>query len=276
VYALLYGTGRSISAVTTADNFDHSVTNDAFVVLDNVDTYERWLPDRLALSASTSDVTKRKLWTDADIVTLKRQALVGLTAHAPKFGREDVADRLLTVTLERLTNFSAEGDIIKSVLTNRNRIWGAILQDIQTILKTPVPTEDIPQFRVEDFARIGYWIATALGIQDAFRDMIVTARTAQRSFVLDEDSLLVGSILVFTSKSNKANEWVAPGELWSQLELFSGDPPTFKKVYKNAQELGRKLWTMQDSLKDIVTINWKVDSSKGTRLWSLGAKDATS
>lgn len=272
IHGLLYGSNRSVGAVTTADNFDYSCANDAFVVLDNVDTFERWLPDRLALSASTSDITKRKLYTDSDVVILRRQALIGITAHAPKFGREDVADRMLLINLERLEHFDAEGAIIKRVLENRSQLWGSILKDCQTIVSQPYPNDnDVPQFRVEDFARLGYWIADALGITKSFVQALVAIKIGQHAFSLDGDSLIVSALLSFVQKSTKANTFLAPGELWGHLETYSGDPLTFKKLYQNAQTLGKKLWTLQDSLKEVIAISYKVDPVKGSRLWSLGS-----
>jgi energy-coupling factor transporter ATP-binding protein EcfA2 len=277
IYALLYGGNRSVGAVTTPDNFDYSSANDAFVALDNVDTYEKWLPDRLALSASTSDITKRKLYTNSDIVVLRRQALVGVTAHAPKFGREDVADRMLLINLERLEHFEAEGAIIKRVLENRSQIWGSILQDCQQVLAGPQPNESrIPQFRVEDFARLGYWIAQGLGIESSFVQAIASIKVGQHAFSLDKDSLIVSAILSFVQKSKRVNEWIPQAAMWDILETYSGDPPEFKKQYRNAQELSNKMWVLQDSLKQVITIESEVDPNKGSRIWLLGAKDGTS
>lgn len=277
VYALLFGSNRSISAVTNSDDFDHSCATDAFVVLDNVDTFERWLPDRLALSASTSDITKRKLYTDADVITLRRQALIGLTAHAPKFGREDVADRLLIINLERLEKFEAEGAIIRRVLDNRSQLWGHILLDCQQVLRNPYPLLDvIPQFRIEDFARLGYWIAQGINQTESFVQALNTIKVGQHAFSLDEDSLIVSAILTFVQKSAhaKPGNYIALGTLWGYLETYSGDPVNFKKQYHHAQDLGKKLWVLQDSLKEVIRIDHQVDPVKGSRSWSL-SKNAT-
>lgn len=272
VYGLLYGSNRSIGAVTNSDNFDYSCANDAFVVLDNVDTFERWLPDRLALSASTSDITKRKLYTDSDVVTLRRQALIGLTAHAPKFGREDVADRLLLINLERLDEFEAEGAIIRRVLDNRSQLWGNILLDCQKVISNPYPNHAyVPQFRVEDFARLGYWIAQGIGETESFVQALNTIKVGQHAFSLDEDSLIVSTVLTFVQKSQHAGKYHNLGQLWTYLETYSGDPLSFKKNYHNAQDLGKKLWVLQDSLKEVISIDHKVDPVKGSRSWCLGA-----
>lgn len=272
MYALLYGFGRSLSSVTTSDDFDHSVSVDPLVVLDNVDTWERWLPDRLALSASTSDITKRKLYTDVDTVIIKRQALIGITAHNPRFGREDVADRLILLMLERLSRFIPEGDIISGVLKKRNQIWARIIIDIQKILATPQPHEsEVPQFRVEDFARVGYWIATGLGKADLFVKALKNAKTGQRTFSLEEDSLLTSTVYKLVQRQSEP-KWKTVSQIWSELELVCDDAPTFCKMYRNSVYLGRKLWALQEALREVINIEWRNDNAQGARTWKLSLK----
>jgi hypothetical protein len=276
IYALLYGRQRSLGAVTNSDDFDHSVTVDPLVVLDNVDTWERWLPDRLALAAATSDITRRKLYTDVDTVTMKRQALVGITAHNPRFGREDVADRLLLLTFRRLEQFVPEGDILDAILVKRNDLWGAIINDTQRVLRVPMPpAEECPQFRVEDFARIGYRISLALNCAKEFRSALRRIYSGQRLFSLEEEHLLVSAIqnmLVKQSRNNTNHSWRTVGNLWTELELNSADPVAFGRAYRNAVYLGKKLWAMNESLKEIFDIEYQFDKLRGTRVWKFGLK----
>lgn len=272
LYVLLYGRTRSIGAVTNSDDFDHSVSVDPLVVLDNVDTWEKWLPDRLALSASTSDITKRKLYTDSDTVVLKRQALVGITAHNPRFSREDVTDRMLLLSFERFPHFIPEGQILEDIYKYRNRIWGAIAKDAQKVLATSMAVcGEAPQFRVEDFARVGYWIACALGYEDTFCEGITKIRTSQKVFNLDEEQLLVNALYSLVQRQKEV-EWRSAGKLWSDLELMSKDSLAFTKTYRNAVHLGKKLWAMQESLKEVFDIRWKMDASKGSRIWMITSK----
>lgn len=267
VYALLYGRQRSLGSVTKADDFDYAVSSDPLTVLDNVDTWEAWLPDRLALSASTSDITKRKLYSDTDVIVLKRQALVGITAHNPRFGREDVADRLLLLTFERLANFKPEGEIIERILRQRNQLWAGVVHDVQLVLSTPQP-KHTPQFRVEDFARIGYWIATALGIEDDFEASITTVKGSQKQFTLDEEHVLVTALSAMVAKDTSP-KWRSASRLWTDLEMFASDPHTFRKSYRNAVHLGKKLWAMQESLNATFNIVWKHDIERGARMWLI-------
>lgn len=274
LYALLYGARRSVSTVTTPDSFDMTTVTDPFVALDNVDSWEKWLPDRLAQAASSSEIGRRKLWTDGDMVYLRRNAMIAVSAHAPKFGREDVLDRLLLLTLERLETFSDENEIVQEVLNKRNQIWYAIVNDVQRVLNTPYPEmSEAPQFRIADFARMGYWIALGVGIGAEFKAAINTITKSQKVFSLDEDSLLVNTVAEFVKKSKHADDWMGTGELWSRLETYCPDPPLFKKLYQNSQTLGKKLWVLQDALKELFIVEHKIDASKGARVWRINARD---
>jgi len=272
IYALLYGGRKSLGAVTIAEDFDHSVASDPLVVLDNVDSWERWLPDRLALAASSSDITKRKLYTDQDTVILKRQALVGITAHNPRFGREDVADRMLIIMFERLQFFLPEEDIIQGLLAQRDILWGAIVEDIQKVLACGTPSAaECPQFRVADFARLGFRIARALGIEEDFSAAIASVYRSQKTFSLDEEELLVTAIHNLI-KHQKASTFLTTSAVWTELELCAPDAMAFTRMYHNAVQLGKKLWAMHASLKEIIDVEWKVGAD-GTRLWKFAVKE---
>jgi len=274
VYTLLYGRHRSIGAVTTMDDFDHATASDPLVVLDNVDTWEKWLPDRIALSASTSDVVKRKLYTDLDVITLRRQAIVGVTAHNPKFGREDVADRFLLFTFKRFEQFFSEELILADIHQKRNAIWGAIIRDAQRVLQTPIPTTGVPQFRIEDFARYGLWIATAIGCQKDFSAAIEDVKSAQQSFSLEEDGLLVAAIMKFAAQAKDPTRHYTAGQMWSMLEGCADDTRSFQGIYRNSVLLSKKLNALQPALKKVVNITQTLNDA-GARVWRINPKERT-
>lgn len=272
IYTILYGRYKSLSSITSPDNFDIITSTDPLVIFDNSDTWERWLPDRLALAAAASEVTKRKLYTNSDTITMKRDAFVGMTAHSPKFGREDVIDRLIIITLERLSSFQSETEILNYIFANRSILWGGIISDIQRVLSTPVPTVGYPQYRIEDFSKYGFWIATALGIQENFTSAIKSISTSQKEFNLEEDALLIDAIGRYLLKGDAA-EFKTPGRWYSILESRSTDQQSFQRSYRNAVVLGKKLWTLQDSLKTIFNVDVKYDKDQGSRIWKFERKN---
>ena len=270
VYAIIYGSNKAISTVTNMEHFDHQTANDPLVVLDNVDTWQSWLPDRLAVSAGTSDIVVRKLFTDRDTVVIRRRALVGVTAHNPKFGREDVADRFLLFNFKRLDDFASEGDILRDLLGKRDLIWGAIVADIQKVLSTPIPVTDIPQFRIEDFARLGLWIARAINVEEDFVHALEDVKDAQQVFTLEEDGTLVSAIMRYIDKAKKPSP-MSSAELWSVLESCSDDQLTFSRLYRNSTALSKKLNAMLPSLRRLVGVDYKLNGS-GIREWHFTQK----
>lgn len=277
VYALLYGPHKAVSGIGTASEFDYAMSVDPLLVLDNVDTWERWLPDRIARAAGVSELTRRKLYTDTDTVTLRLQAFLGITAHNPKFGREDVLDRFLMLTLERIQHFGDETQIVQHILANRNTYWGQIAHDVQRVLREPFPPDsDVAQFRVQDFSKFGQRVANALGFSGDFRDAIRAMVDQQKGFVLDEDSILVNLIALYIKHPRyKSEEYVTPAKLWGILDLLSNADKTFAKQYGNSTKLGRKLWAMQDALKQRFIVEWKFDPTQKQKVWRFLPREDT-
>lgn len=276
IYTALYGSRRDLIGVTKQEDFDHAVASDCLVVLDGVDSFEQWLPDRLSLSAANSNLVKRKLYTDVDTVTIRRQAVLGITSHNPTFTREDLADRMIIINFKRLEDKDrvAETLMLQEVNDKRNLIWGGIIHDIQQILAQPIPTS-YPSFRIEDFARIGSWIAQGVGCMDEFAASISNVKLAQDKLVLDEDQLLVDSLLRYILKNQSANEeptWETPASLYARLEAISPNSAGFTKKYRSAQMLSRKLMAFQEPLKKIILVEQHFDNSRGSRFWRISKK----
>lgn len=271
IYTLLYGRHKSLNAISNSDDFDFLVSVDPVVVFDNVDTWAQWLPDRLALSASSSDLIKRKLYTDSDTVVLKRQAIVGLTAHDPRFGRTDVIDRMIILNFQRRNAFTPESQILERVYKQRSALWGSIVQDVQKILIEPNPGDaEIPVFRISDFARIGTRIAKALGVYPIFVDTINAMRKSQTAFSLSEEDVLVDVLKRWQTVRRPSNgagpEYHSVGTLWETLSALE---PTFQRTYKSSALLSRRLWTMQANLKTVFDVDFRYDNRRGVRLWKI-------
>jgi hypothetical protein len=274
VHALIYGYSASVLGVTNPAHFDQSASTRPLLALDNVDTWEPWLPDRLAQSASVTDIDKRKLFSDTDTIRMQRQAMVALTAHAPKFTREDITDRLLLVNLTRLTDFQPESPMIEAIQAMRNKLWWSIAQDVQAVLRNPIPDTTDIHYRIADFARLGEWIATGLGQREMFRTMMDKTITGQVSHNLQADQVLVGAMTKYADKGGTGGEFKNQQEVFSALHSCCGasDVGTFMRMYKNQVVLGRKIWTLLESLQSMISVEY-VEGNSGARLWRIGVRD---
>lgn len=268
IYALLYGPNKGLNSITSPENFDAVTASEPFVVFDNVDTWAPWLPDKFALASANSDIVKRRLYTDSDTVTQQRQALIGVSAHSPRFGREDVVDRMLIINFERLKEFTSEKRIIDRVVLNRRRLWGSIIKDIQAVLAEPQPREeDLPQLRVLDFSRVGLRIARAVGVEEAFLSAITKARKSQVRFTLSEEDNLVDVIQKWHGVATRPrDEYLPAGRLWELLCVMDDN---FARAYRNPAGFSRKLWTMAEVLKTVFSVEYKLDTDRGVRMWKI-------
>lgn len=276
LYRLLYGRFRNITTVETPEKFDSSTINFPFVCFDNVDGYDRWLVEKLAQAAAVTDVTSRRLYTDTDTITQRRQAMVMLTAHNPKFTREDVVDRMIVILLKRLPHWLPEGQLLEGVTDLRAALWADIVADVQDILRTPMVSHvDVPQFRIEDYAQYGMWFSAAIDQRDVFSSAIVKLIASQRGLNLETDQLLVSVITRWLHvRREKGQEpvYMQQSAMWNELTSYAADPVAFQKVYRNALFFGRKLLTMQDSLKVLFDVDVKYDSESSARQWLIAEK----
>lgn len=273
LYTILYGPNKGVDSVTTPDNFDSVVAEDPFVAFDNVDKSPVWLPDKLALSAARSEAKKRKLYTDTDTVIVRRQALVGVTAHNPQFGREDVVDRMILLFFNRFSQYKDESLMIDALVERRDFIWKCLLTDAQRVIATPLPDRaDMPQFRITDFAYLGLWIARGLGVEDSFRSALSATKKNQVSFNLGEEDVLIDALTKWVEK-RKDNDYKTSGEIWQAITLH-GDALAIQRSYKNAVQLGKKLWTLQDSLSSVFDVKWEYGKA-GSRKWKIDLRDNT-
>lgn len=269
VYNLIYGQNKKISSLSTFEDFDNTVSNLPFVFYDNVDSYLTWLPDRIAQSAGAIDVGKRKLYTNNESFTIKRDAMIALTAHNPRFLRPDVVDRLILINLNRYGEDSwvSEEGLIHAVTRNRNLLWGAIVRDVQTILASKRITEATVPMRISDFTTMGEWFADALGYRGSFISGMKVLRRAQKSTDLEEDQLLAQALIEYSTKSSHADEYRVPGAIWLELTTrFASDPNSFIRTYKNASVLSKKLLVLQTSLKEILDIEWQTGPIRTWRI----------
>lgn len=273
LYSLIYGSRKKISIISNTDAFDNTVSTNPFVLFDNADTYKVWLPDAIAQMAAATDSQKRKLYTDNDTFIMQRDAMIALTAHNPRFLRPDVVDRLVLINLARYpdTDFMVENELIYGILRKRNILWGQVVNDIQLILNEPHQHDTMSHMRISDYVSFGEWFARALGIMSQFTSGLRKIHKAQKTTDLEEEQMLVSALVTYANKSSTRENFKVPGQLWVELALYSGDALTFQRLYRNAPLLGRKLWSLQDALKEVLDIEWEQGP---IRTWRIRPKDS--
>jgi hypothetical protein len=271
IYTLLYSRRLAVQGITNPADFDTTSAKLPVYCIDNLDTYIAWILDKLAQAIGDIDIMKRKLYTDVDVIRERRQALIAVTAHNPKFTREDITGRLLLIVLDEIKGEAlfSETDRVSHIIAHRPQIWASILQDVIKVLQTPRPEYPTVKWRIQDFASLGEWIAIALDCQDEFNHGMRAILGAQVDTLIHQEELLTKAIQTYISYPDSANRWLTSGDMWSELLVASGDQKAFATAYKNAVRLNQKLQTMRTSLQHIARIDSKVDQLTRINLWRI-------
>lgn len=267
IYALFYSRRLAVSGVSGAADFDMSSSKLPVLCVDNLDSYVSWIVDKLAQAIGNIDILKRKLFTDVDTIRHRRQAMIIVTAHNPKFTREDVTSRLLLITLNEIekNRLLDESPFIDHIVANRPRLWASILQDVQKVLQTPKPSTSTVKWRIQDFASIGEWIAVALGHQNEFNDGLRALLTTQSDTIIQQEELLSQALRTISPES-----LLTSLELWNELLIRVGaNQSSFVHTYKNPIRLAQKLITMRPALRSIVEIEQVQDEVSHQKKWRI-------
>lgn len=200
-------TGKMIGAIWAGSGFEPTplrktdraeedlqltLMSQPYVLLDNVDTDIKWLNDFIATYATGARATKRKLYQDTEVVHIDYRGRLTITSRSPKFTREDVASRVIPLKFRPIEDHERkeEYELLRPILENRSRIWGALLT-VAAKVQDALPLLTPPKLpgRMADFIHFGWIVAAVQGQGSAWEEMAPRLRMAQAGFVLDEEPL---------------------------------------------------------------------------------------
>ncbi len=261
---LLFGQEFDVTPLTNdSKDFDAAVTNSSFVAFDNADHKCVWLNDRLATVATGGVIKKRKLYTTNKLVEIPARCFIGVTAHTPHFRRDDVADRLLIMKVDRFKEFVSEKTLLTEVLANRNAIMTEVihrLQEIVRALKKYCHVDDSSTFRMADFADFAMKVARHEEWEEELKMIFDKASHEQSEFTLEADPIF--ETLTIWAKENPDKE-VTYKELWGKLqEVAESEGIDFKEYEKNSRRFVRRMPNIRSNLEEFFEIR---DIPKGSR-----------
>lgn len=188
----LYGFPPRVAAVTKNGEGDFWTEADAggLACWDNADTRIDWLPDALAAAATGGCQSKRKLYSDAERVTLRARSWVAVTSANPAFAADaGLADRLLVVRLRRREGGTAEAALSAEIAAARDSGLAWICQTIHKALADAEPVPDGLNQRHPDFAAFAVRLGRALGREAEAVAALRAAEADKSVFNLENDSI---------------------------------------------------------------------------------------
>lgn len=238
--AELFGLPQVISKVEESGEDDFWPTLDAggLVILDNADTRNKWLPDALAAAATDGCSNRRKLYTNAETVTMRANAWCIVTSANPTFASDaGLADRLLVVRMERSEGATSDGTLSDEIAAGRDAALSHIAQTIRAALADDAPTPPGLNQRHPDFAAFAVKLGRALGREAEAIAALQNAEADKSAFCVENDSI-GASLKTYLDAEGKFSGTAA--ELLEKLRAI--DPDLEGKSVKSLGKRLAKLW----------------------------------
>ena len=226
------------------------VCSEFFWFFDNQDSKplgrESWIEDFLATLSTGFHVKRRKLYTNDETWQKEPRGIPAITSRTPHFRRDDVADRLLILELERRTSFPIEPELVSNIEEHRNQLWTLILKELQKILgKIQAHSyKGKLKFRLSTFAH--FCLTRSHHRQKEFKTLFKKLTAKQDDFALEDEPLFIVLEMWLENPSNQ-NRWISTKELFEELKDL-GENQQIKGFPRTVVGFGKKLSNLKVNL----------------------------
>lgn len=189
---VLYGGQFQVAGFRKDQNgegdFLAAVTNERFLVFDNADSNISWLPEHIARIATGVAIHRRRYYTENELVTFIPNCFMAMTSRDTRWNRGDVTQRLLPIKLHAIASTNIpESTLQQGLLGGRDKIWGAMLQILNTIVARLCGNQGVftSHHRLADFDQLGRVIADTLGISNDFIAAMANLNQTQQTLLAE-------------------------------------------------------------------------------------------
>jgi len=272
VHGRHFEVGNFRSDATGEQDFLAAVTARRFLVFDNADARLPWLADHLAKLATGSEIERRKLYTTNDLISYRPDCFLMMTSRTTPWKRDDVARRIIPIRMETIKGSNLpEGALRRALMTQRPRIWGAVLMILNDVVATI--REDTGAFvshhRLADFHWFGRNASKVLGIPEDFEDAMIALEREQSEFLAEgDDRLDLFRIWLGRTNIDEDPTFISTGELFTQLrQVFTGSDRAFP--FRSSTALGTWIGRNKELMAHSLGLTVALDHSRGGNGWTF-------
>lgn len=181
------------------DDFPVVLLRSPICVFDNLDSYVDWIPDKVCAYTTLGSFPKRKLYTDGEEYELRPHSFIAVASKNPaSFRREDTADRVLIMRLERRDSsglsFTPLNVLVEETLALRPQLFGEYLYYVNRIVAEirngALVAPEGETFRMADFASLARAVAKVLEWPaEAVPELLLAIQSEQTAFFNEADPL---------------------------------------------------------------------------------------
>lgn len=253
-------------------NLTTLVTNNYFVVIDNLDSPTTQINDALARISTGQVIKIRDYYTTNKQVDYEAKCFVALTSRKPHFTRDDVADRLLCVFLRRFEFFESENKLKLSTTKKRDEIMSNVVSHLQTILGSLKNNKDKnfkTNFRMADFAEFAFKIAQNKEEIKELEDMFSSLSKQQKDFAVKDDIVYILLKEIVGEKHNQ-NKSFSSNTLFQEFQNTAanlGLDKLFNKLYLQPVSVTTHLAQIKNNISDEIIMNRKRSHGNNYYYW---------
>jgi hypothetical protein len=274
VVRLLFGSKADVFGLERdkEDAFIANITHNYVAVFDNLDGRISWINDRLALTATSSLIGRRKLYTTNEAVYYQPRCFLALTSRNPQFKRDDVVDRLILLKVERLEHFCPESEILETIASQRDLLWTELLKDLNSIVARLGKENGKPRtdFRMSDWATLCWRIAELQGVGDPFDSILYKLSLEQANFAMEDDPLYLCLALWLQNQTNVGRE-INSKTLFDELSVIA-EKEKIGWDYKSTISFAKRLNNVGSNLKQLLGLDIRKDN-RGRKYYAFGLLD---
>jgi hypothetical protein len=255
VLRLLFGEFAEVSGIPDKpDAFAVAANHYHLYALDNMDTLEGWMRDKLARISTGGMDEYRKLYTSKELGILRYRCWVAITARTPDtLRRDDIADRLLLLPLKRIEDDQRgrELEFMEWAEHNRNAFWTFLLARLNLVVARlrggSIPV--ISPLRMADWEALGRIISDLNGKLDLWERLVILLKDEQKTFLADGEVIIEG-IEAWLNNPLNPQKWVTARELYKEgQELLFGMNKPDSDWPRSVKAFGWRLKNIHDYLK---------------------------
>lgn len=240
-------------------NFWPSIDQGGLFTLDNADTRCHWLADALANAATDGCSQRRRLYTDAETVTLRARAWIAVTTANPTFASDaGLADRLLLLRLARRDGETSDTKLTDQILAARDGALSHVADTLRKALADNSPTPGGLNWRHPDFAAFAVKVGRALGREAECVAALQQAEADKSVFCLENDPV-AAALLAYLRVAGTFTGTAA--ELGPKL--CEADPTLNEPRPLNPRRLGKRLSALWPHLERSLATAKKQTDRKG-------------
>jgi hypothetical protein len=179
-----------------------------------------------------------------------------------------VVDRLLTLRVDRIQEFTPESQFLADIDAARPQFWNGLLKNLQEIVaKLPSSVPHPSAHRLADFASLAMNIGPVLGIpQEEVNQLLEGMDSEKAEFALEHNPLYPILVNWLENGGMGEREWIDSKTLFDEMENQRSYGSRFP--YKNAGVLSRALANLKTELTGWIEIE-KIKGGSNKTFWQI-------